>query len=72
MTTDYLVLQVSWLRGRDSTVLSVGNATFSSDSRFRVRHSKDGDREKWNLQVREAHRERERSLVLMKDAQRFI
>lgn len=30
------LIKVSWLRGRDTSVLSVGHAAFSSDKRFNV------------------------------------
>ena len=36
MVTVESFFQVSWLRGRDTSVLSVGHLTFSSSERFRV------------------------------------
>ena len=45
---------MSWLRGRDTTVLSVGVQTFSSDPRFRVMRvvgQGDDDISDWSLEV---------------------
>ena len=46
---------MSWLRGRDTTVLSVGVQTFSSDPRFRVMRvadqGDDDDTSDWSLEV---------------------
>ena len=46
--------QVSWLRGRDTSVLSVGRVTFSSDQRFQVvevPNSHLPTSSDWNLEV---------------------
>jgi len=49
---------VSWLRGRDTTVLSVGVQTFSSDPRFRVMRvvgQGDDDTSDWSLEINAVH-----------------
>ena len=38
-------MKVTWLRSSDSTVLSVGSDTFSSDSRLSVVHVNRSERE---------------------------
>merc|ERR1719412_1640149 len=44
---------VSWLRGRDTTVLSVGLLTFSSDSRYRVMRVSHNDvASDWSLEIK--------------------
>ena len=48
------LFQVSWLRGRDTSVLSVGGVTFSSDQRFQVvevPNSHLPSSSDWNLEV---------------------
>ena len=42
--------QISWIRGRDSHILSVDNATFVSDRRIRLLRP-EGQNE-WNLHIR--------------------
>ncbi|CAB4069351.1 unnamed protein product [Lepeophtheirus salmonis] len=44
---------VSWLRGRDTSVLSVGLHTFSSDSRFSVLHVPQLKGTDWNLEIKD-------------------
>ena len=42
---------VSWLRGHDTSVLTFGEVTFSSDQRFKVIHTPGLPASNWSLQV---------------------
>ncbi len=48
--TCFSFFQISWIRGRDSHILSVDNATFVSDRRIRLLRP-EGQNE-WNLHIR--------------------
>jgi len=50
---NFRFFQVSWLRGRDTSVLSVGHLTFSSSERFRVVSTPNPTLNvvDWNLEV---------------------
>lgn len=42
---------VSWLRGHDTSVLTFGEVTFSSDQRFKVIHTPGRPASNWSLQI---------------------
>ncbi|XP_033330957.1 zwei Ig domain protein zig-8 isoform X2 [Megalopta genalis] len=45
-----MALQVSWIRHRDTHLLTVGQYTYTNDQRFRVIHSAHADN--WTLQIK--------------------
>ncbi len=50
LTSTVIAFQVSWIRRRDSHILSVDNVTFVSDGRIRLLRPEVGD--EWNLHIR--------------------
>lgn len=50
----FLLIQVSWIRGRDLHILTSSDITFSSDSRFSPEHMPGSDA--WTLRLQDARK----------------